>query len=76
MVAWLRKLLSGPDNVSPDIARVCSLLGFLVYVFLASWHAIADNQFNYIDYGSGLGIVLTAAGFSIAVKGKTEPGGK
>ena len=75
MKEWLRKLLSGPDNVTPDIARVLALLGVVTYLGLSTWHAIKDHTFDPEAYGIGLGTVLTAAGAFIGIKGHTEPKG-
>lgn len=73
MRAWLRALVTGIDNHTPDLARVLWLLGGIEFLALAAFDVWHSHHFDMISFGSGLGLVLTAGGFAVAVKSHTEP---
>jgi len=77
MKDMLRHLLTGVDNRTYDIARVLWLLGGLQFLAMAGYAVIVNKQpFAPMEYGAGLGAMLTAGGIGVAVKSRAEPGGE
>lgn len=73
MKEFLRHLITGVDNHTYDLARVLWLIGGLQYLALATWAIVVNRQpFAPMEYGAGLGTVLTAGGIAIAVKSRSE----
>lgn len=74
MKVFLRHLMTGVDNRTYDLARVLWLLGGLQFLALATWAIVVNKQpFSPVEYGAGLGTMLTAGGIAVAVKARSEP---
>ena len=81
MVAWLcrvggafKHLLTAKDGETYTPARVYWLLAALTQVALSIWHtAVLEKDFSSTDFGTGMGLVLTAGGFGVWLTRKSEP---
>lgn len=71
---FLRKMLSGMDNTTPDVGRVLLFMGAIaMIVFTAADLIIHKGTFDIASFGTAYGILLGGGGLGIAVKAKTEP---
>jgi hypothetical protein len=75
MKGYLHRMLSGPDNATPDVARVLGVIAFLFYLGYYGV-AAARGQQIYAPGELGLGIagMLVAVGGAVRIKASTEPG--
>lgn len=72
MFTMLKHWLTEKDGVTFCPVRMFSLVGIVEYMGLAAHSAIVTNTFDLQGFGTGLGIVLAAAGGSVAAKASTE----
>lgn len=69
-----KHLLTAKDGETYTPARVYWLLGALSQVSLSIWHtAVLGKDFSSTDFGTGMGLVLTAGGASVWLTRKSEP---
>lgn len=74
MQKWLRMLLSGKDNMTPDIGRILLFIGALAMVFFTGYDMVINKTpFNSADFGVSFAAMLAGGGAGIAVKRSTEP---
>jgi hypothetical protein len=59
---WLREMLTEVDNVTPDFLRILAVVGVIVFLVLA---CVNHAGFSPIEFGTGLGAVLLAAGGAV-----------
>lgn len=71
--AILRQMLTGKDNQTHDIVRWACALGVLVGLGLVIWDELHGTHFDFINYGLGLGGMLTAVSAALKFKASTEP---
>ncbi|MFC3214647.1 hypothetical protein [Novosphingobium panipatense] len=66
-------MLTHKDGETYVPARVYWCLAALAQVFLTAWAVIAHQQeFSSTDFGTGMGLVLTAGGLGVWITRKTE----
>lgn len=71
---FLRKLLSGKDNQTPDIARHVGFWGAISGIGMQGYTVIAQGHpFDIQAFGIGLGALVTAVGAACGLKKDTEP---
>lgn len=69
-----KHLLTGVDGVTYAPARVYWCLAALTQIALSIWHTVvAGHDFSSTDFGTGMGLVLTAGGVGVWITRKTEP---
>jgi hypothetical protein len=73
MLSTIRKLLSGIDNVTPDIGRWLWLAGFVAYNGFQGYAILKGQPWSPQEYAFGLGTILALGGVGVAVKASTEP---
>lgn len=73
MLSTIRKLLSGIDNATPDIARWLWLAGFIAYIAFQGYAILKGQSWDPQEFAIGLGAVLALGGAGVAVKASTEP---
>jgi len=79
---WVRKLgeavkhlLTAKDGETYAPSRVYWMLAALTQIGLSVWSVIVhQNDFSSTDFGTGMGLVLTAGGVGVWITRKTEPG--
>lgn len=70
----IKHLLTAKDGETYAPSRVYWCLAALQFLTLAGWSVIAQGQpFNATDYGTGMGLILTAGGIGVWITRKTEP---
>jgi hypothetical protein len=65
---------TGKTNDIFDIGRILWALSVLFYLGLSTADVIMTKNFEYQDFGIGLGAVLAGGGAAIGFKKSTEPG--
>lgn len=60
--------LTENNNKSFDVARVLWVIGVLAFIIFSGYAVWKSGEFDYIGYGTGLGIVLAAGGAAVALK--------
>lgn len=81
MPPWLRRcagavkhLLTAKDGQTYTPARVYWCLAALTQIGLSIWHtAILQQSFSSTDFGTGMGLILTAGGAGVWLTRKSEP---
>jgi len=74
MGEWFRLLLTGPDNRTPDIARVLCLLSTVVILWMAVWECVVERRpTDFALLGACLMQVMGATGITIKLKENSEP---
>ena len=72
---FLKHLLTAKDGETYAPARVYWCLGCVQFLALAGWSVIVHAApFNATDYGTGMGLILTAGGLGVWITRKTDPG--
>jgi hypothetical protein len=70
----LKHLLTGKDGHTYAPSRVYWCLAAVTQIVLSVWHVIVlDKDFSSTDFGTGMGLVLTAGGIGVWITQKTEP---
>lgn len=70
-----KHLLTHKDGETYAPSRVYWLLAALTQVALTIWSVIAlGHEFSSTDFGTGMGLILTAGGVGVWITRKTEPG--
>lgn len=73
-MSFFRTLLTGKDNKTYDAIRVLGLAIGFGFVFLGGYAVIKNKQnFDFMGYGTGAGLVVTAIGAALKLKDSTEP---
>jgi hypothetical protein len=74
MIDYLRVLLSGPDNKTPDPARVLWLAFSIAFIgFSAFWVYHNPDKFDPQNFALGAGCLLAGGGAGVGLKSHTEP---
>ena len=70
----VRKIMSGADNETPDIARILGAVAVAVFLGLSVYSVCWQKaEWKPADFGTGLGLVFVAIGGFIKLKEKSEP---
>lgn len=70
----LKHLLTAKDGETYTPARVYWMLGSITQIGLSIWHtAILGHDFSSTDFGTGMGLILTAGGVGVWITRKSEP---
>lgn len=70
----LKHILTGKDGETYAPSRVYWCLAALSQIVLSFWHvAIHGHDFSSTDFGTGMGLILTAGGVGVWITRKTEP---
>ncbi len=76
MKVFLAKLISGKDNVTPDIGRVMYGVSMIWFHFGQGWSLFHDHHpFDPKGYAETVGGLAAAFGVHLWMKSNTEPGG-
>lgn len=71
----IKHLMTAKDGETYAPSRVYWLLAALTQIGLSVWSVIVHQQdFSSTDFGTGMGLVLTAGGVGVWITRKTEPG--
>jgi hypothetical protein len=74
MLDWLRKLITGKDNATPDVVRILGVLMGIQFIVNAGWALAAAGQpWDPNAYGIGAGALLAAIGAALGLKARSEP---
>jgi len=78
MISLIKKLihdcLTGADGVTYDPARVYGAMAVNVFLGNSIYATVWLKQtFDYVNFGTGFGILLAGFGACVALKAKTEP---
>lgn len=69
-----KDLLTTKDGETYAPSRVYWCLAALQFLILSAWSVMAQAQpFNATDFGTGMGLILTAGGIGVWITRKTEP---
>jgi hypothetical protein len=72
--ATFRPLAPARDGATYAPSRVYWCLAALTQISLSIWHTVvAGKDFSSTDFGTGMGLVLTAGGLGVWITRKTEP---
>lgn len=67
--SWIRLVLTGRDNKTPDIVRILAALMGLQFMGLSTISVVAHGHpFDPMSYGSGAAAILAAIGAAIFMK--------
>lgn len=70
-----KHLLTAKDGETYAPSRVYWCLAAITQVGLTVWSTVAlGHEFSSTDFGTGMGLILTAGGVGVWVTRKTEPG--
>lgn len=70
----LKDMLTGKDNATYDVSRVCGILGVLTFLGLEIFQVVARHTaFDMQTFGIGFGAVIAAMGAAVRLKASTEP---
>lgn len=70
----IKHLLTAKDGETYTPARVYWCLAALTQIGLSIWHtAVLHQAFSSTDFGTGMGLVLTAGGLGVWITRKSEP---
>lgn len=61
------------DNETFDLGRVLWALGTLVFLGSTVYSLLQGAEWDAIEYGTGLGLVLAGGGLGLKLKETTEP---
>lgn len=72
---FIKDLLTGIDGQSYDIGRVMWALGVLFYLGETAYsvHAAVGHPFDYVQFGTGFGLIMGASAGALKWKESTEP---
>lgn len=70
---FLKLCFTGKDNQTPDLGRILLTLSFIVYFALAITDVIFTHDFEYLQFGEGLGVLFAGGGLHLYLKKSTEP---
>lgn len=69
----LKHISTGKDGESYDIGRIMWIVGVIAYIGLSGFQVFKTGTFNYVEWGTGFGILNTGSGAAIMLKRTTEP---
>jgi hypothetical protein len=70
----LQHLNTGRDGVTYAPSRVYWCLAAVTQISMTLWHVVwLERDFSSTDFGTGMGLVLTAGGAGVWLTRKTEP---
>ena len=73
-MGFLNNITTGKDNVTHDVARVLAIISFLVGLGLTIYTVTWKGQtFDLVQFGLGIGAMMTGLGVALNLKAKTEP---
>jgi len=75
MIKIIRDCFTGKDNETYDIVRIVYFISCSVYFLLSILETFHGHDFKPVEFGTGLGLITTAAGGALALKHRTEPDG-
>lgn len=71
---FIKDLLTTKDGETYAPSRVYWMLGSVTQIALSVWHTVVLQQpFSSTDFGTGMGLILTAGGVGVWITRKTEP---
>ena len=71
----VKDLLTAKDGATYAPSRVYWCIAALTQIFLSCWAVMAlQQQFSSTDFGTGMGLILSAGGLGVWLTRKTEPG--
>lgn len=80
MKLMIKQMMSGPDSVTFDPARVIgygtAVAGVGVFLFNSIWQVVPTHAFDPQTCGAGFGLVcagIMAIGIGVGAKARTEP---
>jgi hypothetical protein len=65
--------ITGIDGKTVDPARVYLAGAVVVFLGGAITIIVQTHSLNFVDFGTGFGMLLAGGGLGIALKSKTEP---
>lgn len=72
--AAIKDLLTSKDGVTYAPSRVYWCLAALTQLVLSVWSVLVHQEpFNSTDFGTGMGLILTAGGIGVWITRHTEP---
>ena len=72
-MSLLRDLLAGPGNAHWDLGRIGAAWGFVLVTGAWVFKAVAGQEIDLVELGTGYGAVAAAAGALIALKDRARP---
>lgn len=74
MLNWIRRLVAGKDNETPDVIRVSGMLVVLHYISIVTYAVVFGGQvFDAIVYATGVGAIFASIGGAVRLKQTDEP---
>lgn len=72
---FIKDILTGIDGESYDVARVMWVLGVLFFLGMTAYsvHQDSTHHFDYVQFGTGFGLIMGASAGAIKWKESTEP---
>ena len=66
-------LLTEKDGETIDPVRFFGMIGFVIYNCISVWHSfLTSNEFSYVQYATGLSIIIGVISAGITFKYKNE----
>lgn len=73
MQKLINDILTEKDGVSVDPVRLCGLLGFIIYNIISVIQALKPQvNFDYVQYATGMSIILGVISAGITYKYSKE----
>lgn len=69
----LTHILTGPDGVTYDPARVLWIFGILCFLCFTGYEVYKKETFDMANYGIAYGALLAAGAAGVKIKESTEP---
>jgi drug/metabolite transporter superfamily protein YnfA len=70
---FFRDMFTGVDNYTYDLGRVLWAAGVIWFLWVSTWSVMVDHKdFDMVDAGTGLGLVLAGGGAALWAKKSTE----
>jgi hypothetical protein len=70
----LKDISTGIDGETFCYARIAGIAGVIVYLGVAISDFIVNHRFDYMQFGTGFGVIISGVGVGIKLKQDTEPG--
>lgn len=71
--AWLKQIITEPDNRTVCIARIMAIAGVGEFLVIAGKVALRTNTFDMQGFGLGFGGLLAGVGAALKLKKDTPP---
>lgn len=72
MNKFFTDILTEKDGETIDPVRLCGLIGFAIYNFISVLHSFLEPHFDYIQYATGLSVIIGVISAGITYKYKHE----